>query len=120
MTTTGRTPQEKLARVSELAERLAERALAEMMQQRPVGDQTATALAEAVLLLRDYGQPVPPLALDLLTRFFQERRTERASADQDTAAEEAPASGATQGSAEPTAADKLIGFFRSLRPGGKA
>ena len=32
MTTADRAPEEKLARVSELAERLAERALTEMMQ----------------------------------------------------------------------------------------
>jgi hypothetical protein len=82
MITAERAPEEKLARVSNLAERLAERALAELMQQRPVDDQTATALAEAVIVLRDYGQPVPPLTLDLLTRFFQERNTRGKSLEQ--------------------------------------
>ncbi|WP_336491551.1 hypothetical protein [Methylobacterium nigriterrae] len=116
MITASRAPEEKLATVSELAERLAERALAEMMQQRPVEDQTATALAEAVLLLRDYDYPVPPLALECLTRFFRDRR-EHAAADQDSSREQEPDSEAHEEQGEPTAGGKLMGLFRSLRPG---
>jgi hypothetical protein len=116
MTTADRAPEEKLARVSELAERLAERALAEMMQQRPVEDQTATALAEAVLLLRDYGQPVPPLALECLTRFFRGRR-EHVGADQDSSGEQAHNPDAREEHGETTAGGKLMGLFRALRAG---
>ena len=74
MSETDRPSPERLATVSALAAKLAEKALAERMLQRPVDDQTVTALAEAVLVLEEHGHPVPPLALDLLARFFQERR----------------------------------------------
>ncbi|KAB1074072.1 hypothetical protein [Methylobacterium planeticum] len=116
MSATERPSPERLARVSELAVKLAEKALAERMLQRPVADQTVTALAQAALLLEEHGEPVPPLALELLTRFFEERR--RAG----DGAGPGPAGGA--GHPEdphdpdgPTVARKVIGFFRSLRPG---
>lgn len=77
MITTDRGLEKKLGRVSELAERVAGRVLAEVMQQRPVDDQTVTALSKAVLLLDEYGHAVPPLALDFLTRFFQDCAPDR-------------------------------------------
>lgn len=118
MSANERPSPDRLATVSDLAMKLAEKALAERMLRRPVADQTVTALAQAVLLLEEHGEPVPPLALDLLTRFFEERRR---------AGDAGPDQAAGAGHADdphdpdgPTVAGKVIGFFRSLRPGHRS
>ncbi|WP_336486184.1 hypothetical protein [Methylobacterium nigriterrae] len=110
-------PSERLETVSELAVRLAERTLAKMMQHRPVDEQSVTALSEAVLLLRDYGHPVPPLALECLTHFFRERREHSAAVERGDSADQEPGPHPNEEHGETTAGGKLMGLFRSLRPG---
>ena len=120
MSATDKPSPERLATVSELASKLAEKALAERMMQRPVDDQTVTALAEAVLLVEEHAHPVPPLALDLLARFFQERRREGTSRPLENEVPEDPGAESKDDHDEgTTVARKVIGFFRGLRPGTK-
>jgi hypothetical protein len=120
MSETDRPSPERLATVSALAAKLAEKALAERMLQRPVDDQTVTALAEAVLVLEEHGHPVPPLALDLLARFFQERRRQPPSGPEEDGPPERRDSDAQDAEEGTTVAGKVMGFFRALRPGTKS
>src|SRR4051812_46515635 len=110
MTIAGNSPPERLARVSELTTRLAENALTEMMLHHPVPDRTVRALADAMLLLEEYGQQIPPLALDLLMRIQKERHGGPASAGSDRP-EYAPDPDATHTENEITATRKLMGVF---------
>ncbi|GJE44720.1 hypothetical protein [Methylobacterium soli] len=120
MSGTDRPSPERLATVSALAAKLAEKALAKRMLQRPVDDQTVTALAEAVLLLEEHGHPVPPLALDLLARFFQERRRQAPSGPEEGEPADRRDSDAQDVEEGTTVAGKVMGFFRALRPGTKS
>ncbi|WP_336488748.1 hypothetical protein [Methylobacterium nigriterrae] len=117
MSTTG-TPPERLARVSELAARLAEKTLADRMLEHPTPDATLRALADAALLLDAHGQPIPPLALELLTRLFEERRGEAGAADA-VAADEPPSEGGSDAAPEEAPGRRLMRLFRALRPGAK-
>ena len=105
--------------VSELSAKLAEKTLAEMMLHHRVSDQAVRALANAALLLEEYAYPIPPLALDLLTRIHQERHTEVTLNDPDERLEQETASDARQDGEETRAARRLMRLFRSLRPGAK-
>src|SRR4051794_28133799 len=77
---------QRLAEVSELAAKLAEKALADRLMHGSVPVQSVRALAGAVMLLDEYGLEPPPLAVDLLRRV----RDDEAHADEPRGASEEP------------------------------
>ncbi len=77
---------QRLTEVSELAAKLAEKALADRLRHGAVPVQSVRALAAAAMLLDEYGLEPPPLAVDLLRRV----RDDEAHVDEARGASEEP------------------------------